>query len=261
MQRLIYPMQTISFTQLENSNGSHHDILAIDMNGEDGGIENGRAPCDVQVLAIDSGANTVFFGSLNKVLCADGIERKVTIAMTHDNYVGDIKVGRIFRSGEVCYQEGTKSASGNHIHIEVCSGWRTKKTRYVTTRINGRKYIYKAFPKDVALYPTKVFFALEGWNKIRKGYDRGVKFTWCDSRVFQQGGVDMEMYIHTFKKQAVRSKPMGALLCQIPAGNSEAVVTDVLPRQNDGFQWVKVKYLRYEGFAQYDQNWFEMLRK
>lgn len=175
MQKLIYPMKVISFTQVENEPGTSHDgILAIDMNGKDAGIDNAYAPCDLKILAVSTSANTVYFGSVDKVLCADGKERYVTLAFTHDDNIRDNKVGKTYKSGEVCYQEGKKNAGGNHIHIEVAEG-------HVTTKVK-KKSGYYGFADNVALSPTEVFFALKGWNEAREGYQKGKTLKWTYGR-------------------------------------------------------------------------------
>lgn len=179
MQKLIYPMKVISFTQVENEAGTSHDgILAVDMNGSNEYIENAYAPCDLKVLAVSYAANTVYFGSVEKVMCADGKERFVTLAFTHDDNISDnakaMKSGKIYKSGEVCYQEGKKNAGGNHVHIEIAEG-------HVTTKVK-KKSGYYGFKDDVALAPTDVFFALKGWNEVREGYQKGKILKWTYGR-------------------------------------------------------------------------------
>lgn len=179
MQKLIYPLKVVGFTQIENQKGTSHDgILAIDMNGKDEGIDNAYAPCDLKVLAVSTSANTVYFGSVDKVLCADGEERYVTLAFTHDNDISDNKVGKIYKSGEVCYQEGKKAAGGNHVHIEVAKGHITSKVK--------KKSGYYGFADSVALSPTEVFFALKGWNEARDGYQMGKTLIWTYGREVEE---------------------------------------------------------------------------
>lgn len=179
MQKLIYPLKVVGFTQVENEAGTSHDgILAIDMNGKDAGVDNAYAPCDLKVLAVSSSANTVYFGSVDKVLCADGKERYVTLAFTHDDNIRDNKVGKTYKSGEICYQEGKKNAGGNHVHIEVAEG-------HVTTKVK-KKSGYYGFKDDVALAPTNVFFALKGWNEAREGYQKGKTLKWTYGREVEE---------------------------------------------------------------------------
>ena len=139
MEKPIFPMKYVSISQRAFTTGTHKNLEAIDMNGMDKGIDHGRASCYVKVLAVlEKSAtgfnNTILFGTCDKngvktsVLCADGVARVLTIAMTHDNDISNIKVGQIFKQLEVCYQEGTVGqATGNHIHLEVGEDWQYKK--------------------------------------------------------------------------------------------------------------------------------------
>ena len=262
MQRLIYPMKTISFSQLEYSQYSHKNIPAVDMTGEDSGIDVCYAPCDMKVIGIRAyPSNTVYFGSLEKVECADGIVRQVTIAMTHMNDISKFKVGQIFKAGAICYKEGTAGqATGNHLHLEIANGLHASK-EYVT--IDGKRY-WRFSEKD-ALKPTSVFFALEGWNKTRNLM--GVNLIWCDNRNFTPKEYDMKLKMYTAKgTQAVRETisfknktPNGKLLAIIPKGNKEAIITGFIEGiQKDGYQWVSVDYNGILGYCQWDSQWFEV---
>jgi hypothetical protein len=178
MEYAIFPMQNVGVSQRHNTTKkySHYQMKAIDIIGKDSGIEQGYAPFTGKVLAITTSANTIFFGSCDEngnkaqVMCEDGVARVITVALTHDNNINDVAIGRVFKSGEKFYDEGTKGgATGNHIHIEVALGWVSKKTAYTA---NG----YLKFADDVSLYPHQIFFALKGWNKIIKANG----YTWLE---------------------------------------------------------------------------------
>ena len=139
MERPLFPMLNVSISQRAYSTGSHKTLQAIDINGEGTGIEHGRAPCMVKVLKVLDKAktgfnNTVLYGTCDEkgkpaeVLCADGLSRILTFALTHDNNISDIKVGKIYKQWEIFYQEGTTGqATGNHIHLEIGIGWQYNK--------------------------------------------------------------------------------------------------------------------------------------
>ena len=178
MEYAIFPMINIGVSQRHNTTKkfSHYQMKAIDIIGKDAGIEQAYAPFTGKVLAITTSANTIFFGSCDEngnkaqVMCEDGVARVITVALTHDNNINDVAIGRVFKSGEKFYDEGTKGgATGNHIHIEVALGWVLKKTAYTA---NG----YLKFADNVSLFPHQIFFALKGWNKIIKANG----YTWLE---------------------------------------------------------------------------------
>ena len=197
MQYLIYGLKTIGFSQLEfaetgdyeylKDSKSHRGMKAVDMQGEDVGSDVYRAPCNLKVLGFGT-THTVYFGSCDengnqaKVRCADGMDRVLTIALTHmddlskDTYVGTITKGKIYKSGEICYREGSYglSKTANHVHIEVADGWTTTKIKNI--------YGYYQFPNTVALEPRKVFFGLRGYNVIRDDRIFGTEVKWVYSR-------------------------------------------------------------------------------
>lgn len=259
MQNLIYPMKMISFSQLEYGEYSHKNIPAVDMTGTGTGADLCYAPCDLEIINIGKGAeNTVYFGSLEEVMCADGVKRFVTITMSHKDTLDpkEYYIGRKFKSGDECYKEGKSGlATGNHVHVEVANGIHKSK-QYVT--IDGAKYW--RFSLEDALEPTKVFFALEGWNETRKLM--GVEPKWVDERI----EFPMRLKLKTVKgKQAIRAslsfkrkRTNAKLLAIIPKGNSDAIITEfVKGLQPDGYQWVKVIYHDIEGYCQWDSAWLE----
>lgn len=264
MQRLIWPMRTISFSQLENSAYSHKNIPAVDMTGEDTGIDYCYAPCDLEIINIPKSneAHTIYYASTDCVMCADGQVRYVTIALSHANNIKSYKVGQKFKSGDIIYTEGTAGqATGNHVHMEVANGRHPLK-QYVV--IDGNKYW--RFSLDDALMPTQVFFALDGWNKTRKLM--GVELVWCKSRIYYPAIHDMRLKLYTTKgKQGVRetisfgknNKTNAKLLAVIPKGNGEAIITGFVSGiQKDGYQWISVNYNGIEGYCQWDSQWFEV---
>ena len=268
MQRLIYPMKTISFSQLEFSNYSHKNIPAVDMTGSGTGKDTCYAPCDLEIINIPKSneSHTIYYKSQEKVLCADGVSRVITIAMTHCDDISKYKVGQKFKAGDAFYKEGVAGkATGPHVHIEVADGVHTTK-QYVW--IGGKKYW--RFPESCALKPTDVFFALEGWNETRKLM--GVSLLWTGSRQFTEG--EMRMRVYSDKgNQGIRnsiSTKSSTLLAIMPKGNEAEVLEIIKGRQFDGFQWIRIRYSGWdnykkrdvvvEGYMQLDPDWDLLLQ-
>lgn len=287
MQNLIWPARTIAFSQLENEKGhSHYRINAVDMIGEDTGEDVMYAPCDVIILHVDraaSSSHTVYFGSCDtkgrptKVMCADGQERVVTIAMTHMDSVDHLKEGQRFKSGDICYKEGRymggKNKVGAHCHIEVGEGWAIQKQTFTE---GGKSYL--RFTQDLA--PTSVFFVLGTWNRIRwdrlasANRDRTATLYYTTTRGTEEtrGDFDMRLRMYTakgvqairqtieFKKSGSKYIPSGKILARVPKGNKEAIITGMIEGiQKDGYQWVSVDWNGIVGFAQWDSAYFEAL--
>lgn len=161
----IFPQKVINITQRANGAFSHKNLQAWDLADIDSNIQQAFAPCTVIVLAKPtSNANTVLFGSCDEqgnpraVMTENGTKRILTFALTHDDYIGDIKIGEIYRSGEKIYDEGKAGkATGNHIHIEVAEGWQYKK---ITDKY-GHYRIVNIVPI------ADIFYQLNGWNEIK----------------------------------------------------------------------------------------------
>ncbi len=102
---------------------SHTGSWALDLGGRDLDKDWAYAPCDVVVKRIYGEYNAVWFETLEKVLCADGKERKLIFMLLHiddeDRDALGIVAGKVFRYGEKFYREGSAGAIGNHIHLEV----------------------------------------------------------------------------------------------------------------------------------------------
>ena len=263
MQRLIYPFETISFSQLEYGNYSHKNIPAVDMTGKDTGKDVIYAPCDLEIINIpkNNESHTIYYKSLEKVLCADGFVRQVTIACTHCDDISMYKVGQQFKTGEPFYKEGVAgNATGNHVHIEVAEGIVPSK-KYVW--IGGKKYW--RFPEEVALKPTDVFFALNLWSMTRKLM--GVELVWCDAREFTPDELTVRVY-SDMGTQGIRKKisvNKEDLVAVMPKGSFAYVSEIIKGRQFDGYQWLKIHYEGYDnykkrdvvvdGYMQFDGNW------
>lgn len=246
MEYAIFPMQSINIT---NRYSSSHN--AWDLGGEGWATkEYWRAPCRVKVLKIltpPNGSNTVLFGTCNeagnqeRVLCEDGIARILTFACTHMDSIDrfGLAEGKIYHSGEVCYQEGEfGNTQGNHVHMEVAEGW-----QYEKEWVNGQ-YILKNMTDVI----KNVFYRLDGWN------------------------IDVDLNGYTFKSVSSRSVPYlrmrvnagtvelktdvvsGNVITGITAGNSFNVIGLYSWNAPDGYKWGYGKYNNSEGFFRYNPN-------
>jgi len=172
MQKILFPMPTMNITTGINEL-SHRDSLAIDCAGEDRGIDNVHAPFTGIIKKIWPNGNTVWLESTQIVLFANGVQDYATCAFTHDNFVGDLRVGQVINQGQVFYQEGTAgNATGNHIHLEVArgkftgSGWRTNSIG--TWVLNNQIEPWKAFWLDNVRIINGHNYS---WKTVQQGED------------------------------------------------------------------------------------------
>lgn len=101
---------------------SHEGTYALD-NG-------GKAPIYAPVSLMCMGrynlskGNELLFQSLEKVLFADGSVDYLTLDIWHSNDISKIKVGSIFRQGELICVSGNNGIGngGEHLHIEAGKG-------------------------------------------------------------------------------------------------------------------------------------------
>lgn len=123
MEKAKFPMPTMDITQGYNE-GTHKGTYALDLAGEDTGIDWVLAPFTGKVVKTLSGTygNWYWFESLEPVLCANGEMTKLTCMFGHDNAIRH-NVGDVIKQGEHLCLEGTSgNATGNHCHLEVGLG-------------------------------------------------------------------------------------------------------------------------------------------
>ena len=166
MYYLTLAMKNINISQVPGGSYSHPNG-AMDLCGVDTGVDfffcrTGYIKC---IGKWRYGYNTYFFqpcdaqGRAVKVMCADGVERVVTLAMTHSNlkYV-KTTVGKIYKQNEPIYEEGTMGkVTGNHIHLEVAEG--TQTTKHYDFRL-------KVYRMNKELNPAKVFYIDTSFSKV-----------------------------------------------------------------------------------------------
>lgn len=125
IQVLLFPLEYIYISQGEDGTTSHKGTLNIDFLGWD---SNGRvynqpyyAPCDVRCVYKSTTAYYNIWESIDPVLCADGVVRKVTFQNIHGNML--FNVGTVKRQGEQIGVTGAYGdATGDHLHFNIANG-------------------------------------------------------------------------------------------------------------------------------------------
>lgn len=123
MEKAKFPMPTMAITQGYDE-GTHLGTFALDLAGEDTGIDWVDAPFTGKIVHTESASygNWYWFESLEPVLCANGEVTKLTAMFGHDNIMRH-NVGDIVQQGEHLCAEGTSGqATGNHCHFELGIG-------------------------------------------------------------------------------------------------------------------------------------------
>lgn len=154
-QRAYFPMKTINVSQTYGV-GTHKYSYALDLSGKDTGKDEVYAPFDCKVTKVycpKGKSYEVWLESTKKVLSPNGYYGYLTISITHPSEIANMRVGTIYKQGQLfCYEGREGGATGNHIHLEVskgknCSGWdvinRDNKTYYVNkNRVKPEEYLF-----------------------------------------------------------------------------------------------------------------------
>ena len=206
MQKCKFFMEHLRVTQgygrysngnIDYTSYSHTGSYALDLGGRDMEKDWAYAPCDIRVKRVYGEYNAVWFESVEKVMCADGVRRKLVFMLLHIND-SDLKelgleVGKVFLQGEKFYREGSAGAIGNHIHLEVGeapfypTGWQK-------TNIKDRKgaYVWKINrqlkPHEVFILGRDVVVMNDGgleWNQ-EDSRDRTIEQLKEENRKFAQ---------------------------------------------------------------------------
>ena len=162
---LVFGMHHLTITQLPGGSFSHPNN-AMDLAGQDSGVDFWFAKCCAyKCIGGPWGNGTYFFvpcdskGNQINVMCADGKQRKVTLALTHSarKYI-KTAVGKIYNLNQPMYEEGVVGrATGNHIHLEIAEGYQTTKT------YDSKLGVYTMKNE---LNPIKVMYVLDGFTKV-----------------------------------------------------------------------------------------------
>ena len=134
---MIYPLKHMRITCRydEASHRKHCVNVAdgkVDYPIDDGGKDAGRdpiyCPCDeMKVTAIkgigNGSTNTIWLVSTTKVITPTFTDIAfMTLTHSNDNDLDDIKVGDIFKRGEIICYEGNDGTTANHIHLTCGRG-------------------------------------------------------------------------------------------------------------------------------------------
>lgn len=267
--RMVFGMHHLNITQTGAGYGAgnslSHVSFELDLAGSDSSIDfwfnkmpNTCLKCTGR-FGTKSTGNTFFFvtcdagGTAKKVLCADGLYRVITLALTHSNWSPTL--GHIYGYNQVAYKEGTSgAATGNHIHLECCEGLVVRKIP------NAKGY----WNLPGMLDARKVFWILDGWTTVVSTH--GLTFKHCKSAVVEPEKEDDEpMYFYAVKSPArvraklefANGKPSAKILTTMPKG-SKAKITHCTNRfEEDGYEWFQVEYTTptgktYAGYVQGD---------
>ena len=258
MINLCYGMKVINITQLPGGSYSHPNG-AMDLAGSDNGIDFWFAQGNWKCIAGPWGSGTYFFMSCDKngapaaVHCADGVDRIVTLALTHSAriYVRPT-VGKVYGTGTPIYEEGTVgNATANHIHVEVADGIRTTKTW------DSKLGVYRM---EGELNPLKVMFVLRSFSTVKQTLGASLKY--CDTLAYTppKPAAKMEkgklyfvadtMPCRIRQKLAfANGKPIGAILATMPTGAFAEILHMTCRHEKDeqGFEWFQVEYITPTG--------------
>lgn len=166
MNNLCLPMKVITITQKSGGSFSHPNYC-LDLAGADTGIDFCFAMGNYwKCIAGPWGSNTYFFtctdvkGNAVKVHCADNVDRIVTMALTHSDFIYTVRpvIGKIYKNGEPFYSEGTYGkATGNHVHLEVAEGLQYSK--YYDSKLGVYRMHNEIKPEDT-------FFICDAFSKV-----------------------------------------------------------------------------------------------
>ena len=250
--RMVFGMHHLNISQIgsmyDGQNHYTHTSYEIDCCGSDKGVDyyfnklpNTCFKCTGR-FGTKSTGNTFFFvtcdayGVAKKVLCADGVYRVITLALTHSGWTPTL--GKIYPYNAYFYMEGVSGkASGNHIHVECCEGLVVRKV------VNAKGYWNLPNMMDV----RKVFWILDGWTTVVNTQGLTFKHT-KEVPVKEEEDEPMYFYADTMpcriraKLQFHEGKPVAKIVATMPKG-AKAKITHCTNRHElDGFEWFQVEY-------------------
>lgn len=169
----VFPMHYVRVTQSWNQgnhrqhwDGANYKDYPIDIGGMDSGRDFLYATVDLKVLAISgigssSVSNKLFLTSVNKVNTPKWGKVQIFLTAVHfeDSDISkyDIKVGKVFKRGEIICAEGKETATANHLHVTCGIGTATKSIKN-----NNGKYVTSGDCKK----PEEIFFIDNSFNNV-----------------------------------------------------------------------------------------------
>lgn len=190
LEYAIFPMEYLSITQTSGE-GTHLCNWAVDLAGQDTGIDEFYAPFTLRIVRIQSGYNIVWAQSVDKVHLANGGLDYVTVLLEHSNNIDGLYVGQVIPQGQVFYTEGTAgNAVGNHVHCEFGLGEYVDEGSYHAD--DGRVAINNGIAANEILFLTRsTLYVSNGdggfsWNMLDADTEQIVSGGWhCQGKGHQ----------------------------------------------------------------------------
>ena len=248
---MIYPMKNMRIT-CNYQCGSHknHNTNVLDNNIDypidDAGIDTGKdpiyCPCDeMKITAIrgigDSNTtNTIWLVSTTPVIAPTFNDYAfMTLTHSNDEDINNLKVGDIFKRGDIICHEGTDGYStGNHIHITCGRGYSNNWT------VNSN---HSLVIEGDCLKPEDVFFLDKNFTKV---LDTG-NINWIDlienkieiigTPVARNKNVNqVEVLVDNLnlrENYSITSKRIGYI--------KKGIYNVIDQKENEGYLWMKVE--------------------
>lgn len=245
-----------------------HTLYEVDVAGEDGGIDFYRnynkdiyLKCAGRWGTRSTGNTFIFWttdknGLARKVLCADGKQRVITLALTHSDR--NAEIGKVYGFSEILVSEGTQGkVTGPHIHIEACEGC-------VLRKVVNRKGFY-VLPNMLPL--NNVLWICDDYTTVVN--TGGLLWRHCRTKEEKE-----DMLYFVAKKGPVRirksltfkdGKPTGEILGTIPKGGKAEITHFTQRFEKDGYEWFQIRYVtetgkEINGFVQGDLSYYLLTR-
>lgn len=259
MDALIYPLKRMYITQdyTQGNHRAHWDNATTykDYPIDDSCGDNTRSPMyatvDMKVIRIyglnSNTTNTIVLETVNEVNTPSGI-KKVTITATHllEEELKNIYVGQIFAKGSIiCYEGDDGNATGNHLHITVCTNYRGFYQN------NNGKW---CFVGEEQYKPEEIFYVDPEFTTILNSQNINWQFIkkYVGTPIEKNEKRDqLEVYADNLH---ARDKPNGEILGYINKG-----FYDILDKEQDGmYMWYE---LEKDLWTEYDSNQATLIPK
>lgn len=238
---LLFPMEVMTISQGVNDPFSHAGTMNIDLAGKDSGSDPIFAPADITVKWFGGDSNGIIVWTNEPVLFADGTVNYASIRILHDNDISNLRVGQVYKQGDIFYQEGTAGwATGNHIHFNVAKGRTTEMVKHSEVP-NG----YSDLKGSV--HPASALFINNTTIKKNIGYDwktyvvpEYAPMKDVENTAFNAGPDNIWMRA----KPSTNYPTVGKLLA-----GAQVPVSQVSTAECNGYSWVKINYNGVDGYC------------